>query len=148
MEQKILEDRYQEFITHLNANLPDGIINIDLQVLQSLHLLDHLSSSEHSTDSVTSYFQMIETSEKITLYNDHFAVWIVPEVTNNVPTTYSFIAKINNDFITKLENAFVTSGIYNSSYLVLRILEKILIEINENEELIGTMNKLLQSPDN
>jgi hypothetical protein len=40
-----------------------------------------------------------------------------------------------------LELCFITSGVYNTSRLVLRVLEKFLVEIEENEKLLKTLEK-------
>ena len=56
---------------------------------------------------------MIETTEKITLINDEFVIWIVPEKVNNSATTYTLIALNRNDG-PQLEVTFITSGVYNN----------------------------------
>ncbi|MFA6914835.1 MAG: hypothetical protein WC222_00420 [Parachlamydiales bacterium] len=130
---QVLEQHYKEYTKNLMEWIPDGIIHVDLGLLQKLDLLD-----DNSTDvslGLTRYFNVIETFEKITLINEQFVIWIVPEMQNNQLVTYTLIA-LNNDKGPKLELAFATSGVYNSSKLVLRVLEKFLVEIQENEQLM------------
>lgn len=129
---KKLEFCYNKYINNIYSLLPDGIIDIDLKLLQKFKLLD---SNNNQNSNLTRYFHVIETNEKITLVNDQFVVWIVPEKINNIPITYTLVA-LNNLQDVQLELAFVASGCYNSSRLVLRVLESFLQEIQENEDLL------------
>lgn len=136
----LVEEYYKKISANLNAWLPEGVIEVDLVFLQSLGLLKY-----HSLDkkdfSLTRYFQLLESTEKITLINDQFIVWIVPEKIHERAMTYVLIA-LNHPQNPHLETAFTTTGIYNSSRLVLRILEKILFEIQETEDAIKTIKKM------
>jgi hypothetical protein len=134
-----LEECFKNYIKNMNTLLPDGIIDVDLKLLQQYNLL-HYHRKDKQDHSLTRYFHVIETSEKITLINDQFVVWIVPEKINNVPITYTLIA-LNQGNDVHLELAFATSGCYNSSRLVLRVLEMFLKEIQENEDLLHRFKK-------
>ena len=90
--------------------------------------------------SLDRYFHVVETDEKITLVNEQFVIWIVPENVENVCKTFCFIA-LNTEKIPRLETAFCVSGVYNSSKLVLRVLEKLLQEVIENEEALNQLKK-------
>lgn len=128
-----LDLSYEQFMNHLPELIPDGVLEVDLPLLQRLGLLtDDAGAASHS---LTRYFHVVEAKEKITLFNDQFVVWVVPENIEDEPTTLVLIA-INFEAKLKLELAFVTSGIYNTSRLVLRIIEKLLSEIQETEDLI------------
>jgi hypothetical protein len=52
---------------------------------------------------------------------------------DHTPLTYTLIALNRGDCEPQLEVAFIASGVYNSSKLVLKVLEKFLIEIQETE---------------
>lgn len=131
----IIEDSYRKYIKNLSFWIPEGIINVDLDILHKFNLLNFQNHKLNEDDSLTRYFHVIESLEKITLVNEQFIVWIVPENIEGVPTTYALIA-LNHPSGPLLETVFATSGVYNTSWLVLRILEKFLQEIQENEELI------------
>jgi hypothetical protein len=133
-----LEICYKKFVKELNVWLPEGMLDVNLALLQELNLLNFEEQVVHEDDALTRYFHVIETAEKITLGNDQFAIWIVVENTNDVAKTLTFIA-LNSEKNPKLEMAFSGTGVYNTSRLVLRVLEKLLQEIMENEE---TMNQL------
>ena len=126
---------YEEFIKNLPELIPDGIIEVDIHLLQRLELLteDEVSAA---SPTLTRFFHVVESKEKITLYNDQFVIWVVPEKIKEEPTTIVLIA-INDDAKLRLELSFSTTGIYNTSRLVLRILEKLLAEIQETEEVIS-----------
>lgn len=117
--------------------LPEDIITVDLNLLQRLHLLNH-AGEEEQDPSLTRYFHVIESDEKITLINEQFVVWIVPEKVEEVAITYTLVA-VNKKSEPELQLAFVNTGVYNTSKLVLNVLEKLLQDIQENEE---TLKKL------
>lgn len=135
----VLEETYKKYIKNLNDWLPEGIVDVNLTLLYEFDLLDYKAPPGGQNDGLTRYFHVIETDEKITLVNEDFVVWIVPEALAELPTTHTLIA-LNTPSHPKLEVVFSTKGVYNSSNLVLRILEKFLMEIQENEELISKMN--------
>ncbi len=135
-----LDDIFNQYMQNLSHSIPDGVVNVDLALLQKFGLLNYQELGE-SPPSLTRYFHVIESKDKITLYNEQFVIWIVPHSVDNEPTTYTLIA-LRNEKTIQLEMAFATSGVYNTSKLVLRILEKFLQEIQENEELITRLDKV------
>lgn len=135
----LLEACYKKYINNLGEWLPEGIMHVDLQLLHKMDLLNFYDDERHD-DSLTRLFHVIEGEDKITLINDDFIVWIVPEVINELPVTYTLVA-INNPSVPSLELAFSTTGVYNTSHLVLRILEKLLKEIQENEAALSSLDK-------
>jgi len=130
---------FQKFAKNLRAYLPEDIIIVDLKFLHEHSLLNYYSATEVSP-SLTQYFQVIESDNKITLVNEGFVVWIVPEKIDDLPLTYTLIA-LNSAKKPKLQLCFLTMGVYNSSRLVLRALEKLLFEIQENEKLLQQLKK-------
>jgi hypothetical protein len=132
-----LESTYREFIHNLPRWVPDGVIQVDLALLHAFGLLSPADEAIDSpTHPLTHYFHVMETPEKITLYNDQFVAWIVPQLAEGSPATYTLIAVLGPDK-PHLELVFATSGVYNSSRFVLRVLECFLEDIQENEELIS-----------
>ncbi|HEV8051276.1 MAG TPA: hypothetical protein VGP47_02195 [Parachlamydiaceae bacterium] len=135
----VLEACYKRYMHDISKWLPDGVINIDLEVLHELNLLNfHTQGPENA--SLTRYFHVVESEEKLTLVNEEFIVWIVPEKQEINPVTYTLIA-LNKDDEVRLELAFTTSGIYNNSHLVLRLLEKYLLEIQNTEEQLAKLEE-------
>lgn len=134
-----LEDFYKKYISDLSIWLPEGVIDVDLALLHRLGILKH-HNEEKNHFSLTRYFHVSESLEKITLINEQFVIWIVPEKIDDIPKTYTLIC-LNYPAGPQLELAFCTWGIYNSSRLVLRILEKFLLEIQETEDLLTSLKK-------
>ncbi len=134
-----LEAAFKQYISNLNEWAPDGILNIDLRFLAQERLLQALDNENWSKESVTHYFRIIETADKITLFNDKFVIWIVPELINNQPITYALIGSISEQEMPDLEMVFSTDGVFNSSAIILRILEFILKDIEENEATIRSL---------
>ena len=132
MNPNDLEVKYQEYMQDLPRFAPDGVIDVDLSLLHEFKLLD-CDEVEDPDSPLTHSFYVIESSEKLTLFNQKFVIWIVPQLIEQTPTTYTLIA-LNSDEKTHLEMIFATTGVYNHSSLVLRILEKFLEQIEENEE--------------
>jgi len=131
---QILEKCFRKYLKNFDQLSTENFINIDIKFLQDSNLLDFHQPKTFDF-GLTRYFQILETSDKITLVNNEFVVWIVPENVEEKSLTYTIIA-LNGDIEPKLELVFLLSGVYNSSNLVLSVLEKLLFEIEENEELI------------
>jgi hypothetical protein len=133
MSPEELEIDYQKYIGDLKQYAPDGIVEIDLSLLHELGLLACVEDEENEESGLTHNFYVIESADKLTLFNQKYVIWIVPKLVDQTPTTYTLIA-LNDKKQTHLEMVFSTSGVYNHSSLVLRILEKFLEQIEENEE--------------
>lgn len=134
-----IETCFKDFLENISFCLPEDIIYVDLKLLHQLDLL-HYHDPNYNDPGLTRYFHVIETDEKITLLNDEFIVWIVPDKQNEEPITVTMIAT-NTDDEPELQLCFITSGVYNTSRLVLRLLEKYLFEIQENEKLLKILSK-------
>lgn len=130
-----LEQCYKEYSKNLTEWVPDGLVEVNLEFLFNFNLLDCLRDEEHIFNNLTQFFHVIENHEKITLINEQFVIWIVPELQNYKSITYVLVA-LNEEKGPHLELAFFTTGVYNSSKFVLRVLEKFLNEIKESEEII------------
>ncbi len=135
-----LEDAYQTFITDLARHLPDGLIEVDLDLLGELGILqyDEFTDEDDSAEEFPHYFHVIETNETITLFNHQFAVWIVPKMIEGEPTTLTLISLIT-DQEPRLEIAFSTSGVYNTPKYVLKVLKSYLCEVIDNEAAISSI---------
>lgn len=136
MDNDRLDQCFEHYLHEVKTWSPDRMIEIDLEALQRLDLLSGFHEPFGSTGELTQYFQVSESPEKITLMNEQFVIWIVPEVTPTTTVTYVFIA-LNTIKKPRLEVSFSASGVYNSSKLVMRVLEKMLSEIEENEALLS-----------
>ncbi len=137
-----LEESFQKYIKDLPKYIPDGILDIDLVLLKELGLVTTEGKIlDEDEESLTHSFYVLESPEKLTLFNQKFVVWIVPQIADDSPTTFSLIA-INKGGTPHLEMVFSTAGIYNHSNLVLRILEKFLEQIEENEKEIDKYESL------
>lgn len=136
-----LENYYKRYVKNLNKWLPDGMIDVDIHVLQHLDLLHyHHNTYAQSDSTLTRYFQVSESDGRLTLCNDQFVIWITPDRVDNVAITHTLIA-LNKDEDIHLELGFTTTGIYNHSHLVLRILEKFLMEIQETENVLAKIHQ-------
>jgi len=138
-----LENSYQGYMANLSQWIPDGPIHVDLALLRSMTLVNvHLFEPENVVPSTTEQFYVIETSEKLTLFNNDFSVWIVPKMVDGISTTMTLVA-LNHSGKPHLELIFLTSGVYNNSRLVLSILDFFLQEVRENEDIIIRFNRAL-----
>lgn len=137
-----LETVYHEYMSNLKQFAPDGIVEVDLSLLQELDLLSS-PGLEEKNDPLMSYsFHVVESSEKLTLFNEKFVVWIVPMMGDNAPLTLTLMA-LNEKNTVHLEMIFSTRGVYNHSSLVLKILEKFLHQIEENEQEMCKITRVL-----
>lgn len=133
-----LEEYFQKFIKQIHHGPAEQLLEVNLALLQQLGLLNFYNLSSYNP-ALTRYFHVIETQSKITLINEDFVVWIVPEKNHRLTRTYTLIA-INKKDQPYLELAMVNSGIYNNSRLILRILEKLLFDIEENEAFLRNIS--------
>lgn len=135
-----LEEAYKEFSENFSKWVPDGIMDVNLSLLQEIGLLN-CSELDPSKENITQYFQVIETAEKVTLYNEQFGIWIVPQQQQNQSvTTLTFIALLTNNR-PHLELVFSTTGVYNSPKFILKILQHFLSEVIDNEAIISSIGK-------
>ncbi len=137
----ILEDAYQEFTKNLLKWVPDGIIHVDLKLLNELGILNQ-RELEHavSDDQLNHHFHIIETPDKVTLFNEQFAIWIVPEVVQETPKTTTMISLLQGNH-PHLEIVYTTSGVYNSPKYILKILQHYITEVQDTEAVISSIGK-------
>lgn len=129
----LYENDYRNYIENFHKGSPEALLSLDLALLNQLDLLDSFQNSSFLSPEAS--FRVFETDEKITLINSHFIIWIIPQRVESMPITYILIASLEGNQ-THFELAFSATGIYNNSRLILRVLEKLLLEINEtNKEL-------------
>lgn len=135
-----LEESFKEFSQNIQKSAPDGVLSVNLQLLEELGLLSNAQIDQPVVDSISHYFHVIETSEKVTLFNDQFAVWIVPQGSEESASTLVYIALIQA-LRPHLEIIFSTSGVYNTPKYILKILEHFLSEVLDTEAIISSMGK-------
>lgn len=133
----LIEDYFQSYKNDLTSYIPEDIITVDLSLLQRFGLLNE-DEDPQETAALSHTFQIIESDTKMTLISPQFVIWITSEKIEGLGGTWTLIA-LNGKERPHLQLAFIASGIYNHSKLVLRILEKFITEIEENEELIHSL---------
>lgn len=135
-----IEEAYKEFMTNLGEWAHDGITTIDLKFLHESGLLQTLQEDHGDPDDLTQYFHVIESVEKVTLFNDQFIVWIIPRVESEQPVTHVMIALNQNDKA-HLEVIFTTNGVYNTPRYVLKVLQHFLVDMLETEATLISIEK-------
>lgn len=137
-----LDEAFNEFVSNISSWIPEGIIEVNMELLEELGLLQNakFEDEDDSTDQLPHYFHVIETSEKVTLFNHQFVVWIVPKVIDDVSITLVFIALLTSEK-PHLEIVFSTGGVYNTPKYVLKILRHYLTEVIDTEEAISSIGK-------
>jgi hypothetical protein len=133
-----IEDLFRDYMKNLSECAHDGIIQVDLHLLHDLGLLTEFSDKT-PPDDLTQYFHVIESPEKVTLFNDQFIIWIVPKMEEDFPITYVLIAL--NTEKPHLEVVFSTSGVYNTPKYVLKVLQHFLLDMLETEETLTSIEK-------
>lgn len=128
-----IERNFRIFVNNLDKVPQENFVHVDLAFLKKYDLMNF---HQKTIDlGLTRYFQVFESIEKITLINEEFVVWIVPETIAEKSVTYTIVA-LNKEDEPKLELVFLLSGVYNSSQLVLKILDKVLQDVEETESII------------
>lgn len=135
-----IEEIYKEYSQDLSQWVPDGIVSVDLNLLHELGLLESIQDENDSQDDFSQYFHVVETPEKVTLFNEQFLIWIVPKMEEENPITYVMIALISNNDV-HLEVVFTTSGVYNTPKFVLKVLQHYLLDMLETEATLTAFEK-------
>lgn len=135
-----IEEAFKGFIGNMPKCAPDGVIPIDIHQLHTLGLLNSIHEEHSDHDDLTQYFHVIESQEKVTLFNEQFVIWIVPRVEEDIPITYLLIALPHQDRLS-LETIFTTTGVYNTPRFVLKILQSFLLDVIETEATLLSMEK-------
>lgn len=137
-----LESFFHGAVLDLSHHLPDGLYEVNLTLLQELGIFEE--EEEIEEDLLSHSFYVLESEEKLTLFNEKFAIWIFPQVECEIPVTYTLIAlhDVKGFKDPRLEMGFTNSGVYNNSSLVLRVLEKFLGQIEENEAEICKLKEI------
>lgn len=135
-----IEEYYKKFVGDLPNWAHDGITLIDLKFLHDQGLLTVLQDDKGDPDDLTQYFHVIESVEKVTLFNEQFIVWIIPKMENEQPLTYVLIA-LNHPENANLEVVFATHGVYNTPRYVLKVLQHFLVDMLETEETLTSFEK-------
>ena len=135
-----IEELYQEFTSNLKDWAHDGVVSVDLKLLHELNLLETLATDQEESEDFSQYFHVIETPEKVTLFNEQFVIWIVPKMEEENPVTYVYIALSHEDKTT-LEIVFTTSGVYNTPKFVLKVLQYYLLDMIETEATLTNFKK-------
>ena len=99
-----------------------------------------IHDEQDNRDNLTQYFHVVESAEKVTLFNEQFVVWIVPRMERETPTTFILISLNHQDNL-NLEIVFSTSGVYNTPRFVLKILQHFLLDVLETEATLLSMEK-------
>lgn len=135
-----IEDAYKDFTTNLPKLAHDGVIGIDIKFLHDQGLLQTLQDDKDEQDDLTQYFHVIESVEKVTLFNEQFIVWIIPKMESEQPLTFVLIA-LNHPEKANLEIVFSTRGVYNTPRYVLKVLQHFLVDMLETEETLTAFEK-------
>ena len=135
-----IEETYKQFIGNLPNWAHDGVTQIDLKFLHDQGLLPALQDDKGDSDDLTQYFHVIESVEKVTLFNEQFIVWIIPKMDGEQPLTYVMIA-LNHPEKANLEIVFTTHGVYNTPRYVLKVLQHFLADMLETEETLTLFEK-------
>ena len=134
-----LDQAYHEFISHLPSWLPEGIVEVDLKLLEETGLLQCSTFEEkEKEEQLPHYFHVIETADKVTLFNHQFVVWIVPKIVNDIQTTLVLIALLVANQ-PRLQIVFSTKGVYNTPKFILKLLKHYLSEVIDTEEAISSI---------
>jgi hypothetical protein len=132
-----LDAFFDHLQSHTSDLLPDGILEINVKTLHTLHLLSE-ETPPSGTPPASTLLQAIESEGKITLYNEKFALWVAPQKNADPASTIVFIAS-RKDNEMKPEIAFRTTGIHNRSKTILKLIDRLLADIQETENVISKL---------
>jgi hypothetical protein len=135
MDESYLDEFFEKFSSNPAQYFPDGILDIDIKTLNEYNLLSEEKKSQRKIP-IVHYLKIHDSQDRITLFNDHFAVWIVPEKDSFYTTVY--IAKFQDGDL-KIEIAFRAEGLHNKSKTILRLVERFLTDIQETDSMLNEL---------
>lgn len=136
--QSLLEKYYKKFAKEFQTLLPDGVYTINLELLHALDLLHFHPKKGKLKSEFSQQFYIIESTEKMTLINEQFIIWITSDWVFDTLATCALVAlNRGNQEDPRLEAAFIASGVYNSPNTILQVLETFLIETQETESILA-----------
>jgi hypothetical protein len=133
-----LDTYYESLEQNTPELLPDGILDVNIRTLQTLHLLTEDSASREGNPS--ELLQAVESEGRITLFNERFALWIVPQVGAEPSSTVVYVATHRNGAV-KAELGFRTSGVHNKSKTILRLIDRFITDIQETDSMLSQMER-------
>lgn len=136
-----IEDAYKGFMENLSNWIHDGIQYVDLKFLHDQSLLNSLHDDKDDSEDLTQYFHVIESVEKVTLFNEQFIVWIMPRSEGDQQMTYVLIALNHENVPPHLEVVFATQGVYNTPRHVLKVLQHYLLDMLDTEATLTAYEK-------
>ncbi|WP_109104277.1 hypothetical protein [Chlamydia suis] len=134
MSSDFLEKFFRHSIANYNTAFPEGFLDISDVLARSA--LDF--KAEGLADGAVNDFIVSESPDKLTLFNQNFAVWLVPSLVNGEAVTRGYIA-VNHGSEFSPELAFEASGQYNNSSLILEALRRYLYDIRDTENELRTL---------
>lgn len=135
-----LEEAYGEFSRDLLKWVPDGVVCVNMDLLHNVGLLRHDVLEQSAIDDLSHFFHVLETPDKVTLFNQQFAIWIVPQTIEEASSTLTYISLLNANK-PHLEIVFSTSGVYNSPKYILKVLQHFLQEVIDTEAVLSSIGK-------
>ncbi len=142
IDPKTLEEAFTDFSKNLQKWVPEGIIDVDLKLLHQIGLLHHAEWENAITDAyLTQHFHVLETEEKVTLFNEQFAIWIIPELVEDQSITTVFIALLLPNGKPHLEIVYTAKGVYNTPKYILKVLQYFLEEVKDVEKTLSFYEK-------
>lgn len=116
----------------LTRVLPDGITAVDLPLLSKMNIID--DASVHCQQGpLPQHMYAVETEDRITLYNDSYVAWIVPQKKEPDSETLLLIALLANQQ-PKVELGFSFRGIHNQAKTILKVLDTAIFDIRQTEQ--------------
>lgn len=142
MEYLQFEAAYNKIIPDIEHCCPDGIMTVTIDLLQSLGLIENGELKKEHVQWLNLNFHVVESIEKITLYNKQYVVWVVPRMEGENTLTYTIVARHDGrKEKCEVELVFTASGVYNEPHYILRVLGGFLMEMQENDTLISELVK-------
>ena len=134
-----LEKYFHQFTDDLSKWIQDGIQEIDESFITRAGI-DIDENESGSLEDLPFYFHVIETDEKVTLFNNQFIVWIIPKIVNDESLTYTLICYLHENE-PKLEVVFTTKQKFNSPKILIKMLRYFLTEMIDTESEIASIGK-------
>lgn len=134
-----LEASFEKWIEEAEGKGLDILYQVDMPLLERMGVVKE-GSIVQDYPTGERKFSVIQGLDKMTLYNEQFVVWIVPQNVDDKAASLVWIAQFSK-LSEGILMGFLAKGPLNNSKIVLRLLEAFLEEIEETDKLISNLEK-------
>lgn len=139
LKPELIEANFKKLMEELPHWIDNENTHVNLRTLEENNLI--LISEKEEKDiqkNFPFYFHVIETEDKVTLFNEQFIVWILPRILEGRSETITIVSMLYGEK-PQIQMVLTHEGVYNNSRFILRALRYFLVETIRTEKELSQM---------